>query len=160
DMHQELQVKIKGQVGRKIAVNVDFDDTKDDKRDISVVYTGDPEETVQEAAFGYIVLSRPSTEFVSYSNQLFGVRTRLKYKNAQLMAIGSRTKGVTETKRFNGNVKAERREIADTAYIRRRYYNIAFDPARPIRPGTVRVWLDDRNPATNNPAVTEIGMQT
>ncbi|MBI3542453.1 MAG: hypothetical protein HY075_04160, partial [Deltaproteobacteria bacterium] len=36
NMKQELQVRIKGKVGRKITVNVDFDDTKEDKRDISV----------------------------------------------------------------------------------------------------------------------------
>jgi hypothetical protein len=154
EMKQEMQVKIKGKVGRKIAVNVDFDDTKDDKKDISVVYTGDPGEVVQEAAFGDITLSLPFTEFVSYSKQVFGVRTKLKYKNAQIMAIGSRTKGVTETKRFNGNVVADRREILDTSYVKDRYYDIGFIPGRPIRSGTVRVWRDDLNPATNNPALT------
>jgi hypothetical protein len=149
EMQQELQVRIKGKVGRKITVNVDFDDTKEDKRDISVVYQGDPEEVVQEAAFGDITLSLPSTEFVSYNKQLFGIRTRLKYKRAQLMAIGSRTKGVTETKRFTGTTQFERKEISDTSYIRRRYYNLAFDPARPPLQGTEVVFLDDRI-ATNN----------
>lgn len=157
EMHQELQVKIKGKVGRKIAVNVDFDDTKDDKKDISVVYTGDPEEVVQEAAFGDIVLSLPSTKFVSYSKQIFGVRTKLKYKNAQFMAVGSRTKGVTETKRFNGNVKTERREITDTAYARRRYYNISFVPGRAIRANTVAVFRDDRNGFNNINPNTDAG---
>jgi hypothetical protein len=39
DMDQSLVVNIKGKVGRKITVNVDFDDTKEleQKRDISVV---------------------------------------------------------------------------------------------------------------------------
>ncbi|MBI4396349.1 MAG: hypothetical protein HY548_04580, partial [Elusimicrobia bacterium] len=153
EMKQELQVRIKGKVGRKIAVNVDFDDTRDDKRDISVVYQGDPEELVQEAAFGDITLSLPSTEFVSYSKQLFGVRTRLKYKRAQFMAIGSRTKGVTETKRFSGNTQFERKEISDTAYIRRQYYNIAFDPAHlPMAVGSEKIWLDNRIATDNNAA--------
>jgi hypothetical protein len=73
------------------------------------------------------------------------------------MAIGSRTKGVTETKRFNGNVKANRVEIPDTSYIRHRYYNIAFT-GRPIRPGTIKVWRDDRNIFNNVPGVTQSGM--
>ncbi len=146
DMKQELQVRIKGKVGRKITVNVDFDDTKEDKRDISVVYQGDPEEIVQEAAFGDITLSLPSTEFVSYSKQLFGIRTKLKYKRLQFMAIGSRTKGVTETKRFNGNTQFERKEIPDTAYIRSRYYRLQFEDAHlPIVVGSERVMIDDRN---------------
>lgn len=146
DMKQELQVRIKGKVGRKITVNVDFDDTKEDKRDISVVYQGDPEEVVQEAAFGDITLSLPSTEFVSYSKQLFGIRTKLKYKRLQFMAIGSRTKGVTETKRFNGNTQFERKEIPDTAYIRSRYYKLHFADAHlPIAVGSERVMIDDRD---------------
>ncbi len=148
EMDQELQVRIKGKVGRKITVNVDFDDTKEDKRDISVVYEGDPEEVVQEAAFGDITLSLPATEFVSYSKQLFGVRTRLKYKDAQLMAIGSRTKGITETKRFTGNTKFERKEISDTAYYTRRYYDIVFT-THSIVPGTVEIWRNDNNPDNN-----------
>ncbi|HRY30234.1 MAG TPA: hypothetical protein P5079_09395, partial [Elusimicrobiota bacterium] len=152
EMKQELQVRIKGKVGRKITVNVDFDDTKEDKRDISVVYQGDPDEFVQEAAFGDITLSLPSTEFVSYNKQLFGVRGKLKYKRAQLMAIGSRTKGVTETKRFTGNTQFERKEISDTAYIQRRYYNLAFDTGHaPLQVGSEQIWLDNRVPTDNTP---------
>lgn len=148
EMRQELQVRIKGQVGPKIAVNVDFDDTKEDKRDISVVYTGDPDEFVQEAAFGDITLSLPSTEFVSYSKQLFGVRTRLKYRNAQLTAIGSRTKGTTETRRFNGATKFERRVIRDVDFVKKQFYDLAFT-TRPIQAGSLTVWRDD-GIATNN----------
>ncbi len=156
EMKQELQVRIKGKVGRKITVNVDFDDTKEDKRDISVVYQGDPEEVVQEAAFGDITLSLPSTEFVSYSKQLFGIRTRLKYKRAELMAIGSRTKGVTETKRFNGNTQFERKEISDTSYIRRRYYQMAFDGSHlPLQAGTEEVWIDDRVGTNDTPSTRQ-----
>jgi hypothetical protein len=139
EMRQELQVRIKGKVGRKVTVNVDFDDTKEDKRDISVMYQGDPGEFVQEAAFGDITLSLPATEFVSFSKQLFGVRTKLQYKNATLMAIGSRTKGTTETKRFNGATKFERRVIAGHNYIKKQFYSVAFT-TRPIDLSTVDVW--------------------
>ncbi|MBP9127711.1 MAG: hypothetical protein KBG07_02960 [Elusimicrobia bacterium] len=139
EMRQELQVRIKGKVGRKVTVNVDFDDTKDDKRDISVMYQGDPGEFVQEAAFGDITLSLPATEFVSFSKQLFGVRTKLQYKNASLMAIGSRTKGTTETKRFNGATKFERRVIAGHNYIKDQYYSVAFT-TRPIELSSLVVW--------------------
>jgi hypothetical protein len=162
DIDQELQVRIKGKVGPKITVNVDFDDTKDDRRDISVVYKGDPEELVQEAAFGDITLSLPSTKFVSYSKQVFGLRTELKYKRAKLMAIGSRTKGITETKRFTGNTKFEKREIVDTAYISRRYYDIGFSTVA-IVPGSEEVWRDDRisnNVNTTSMTVEDFGVVT
>lgn len=149
EMRQELQVRIKGKVGRKITVNVDFDDTKEDKRDISVMYQGDPGEFVQEAAFGDITLSLPSTEFVSFSKQLFGVRTKLQYKNVSLMAIGSRSKGTTETKRFNGATKFERRIIPASGYFKKQYYSVAFT-TRPIVAGTEQVWRDDGDSTNNN----------
>ncbi len=155
EMRQELQVRIKGKVGRKITVNVDFDDTKEDKRDISVMYQGDPGEFVQEAAFGDITLSLPSTEFVSFSKQLFGVRTKLQYKNATLLAIGSRAKGTTETKRFNGATKFERRVIPGHNYVKKQYYSVAFT-TRPIVAGTAIVWRDDGIVTNNN--ITTVDM--
>ena len=72
ELQQQLQVRINGQVGRKVTVNVDFDDTKTDKKDISIVYKGDPDEIVQRAAFGDITLSLPQTEFAGYTKQVFG----------------------------------------------------------------------------------------
>ncbi|MCS7184825.1 MAG: hypothetical protein NZ870_02730, partial [bacterium] len=138
---QSLQVRILGTVGRKITVNVDFDDTKPDKRDISVVYKGDPDEVVQEVAFGDIVLSLPATEFVGYSKQVFGIRSYLRYRGLNFWAIASRTKGQTETKRFTGNVTFIKKEISDISYVRRKYYDVAF--STPIMPGTEEIWMDD-----------------
>src|SRR5205807_7404460 len=77
ELQQSLQVRINGQIGRKVTVNVDFDDTKTDKKDISIVYKGDPDEVVQRAAFGDINLSLPQTEFAGYSKQVFGAMAEL-----------------------------------------------------------------------------------
>ena len=123
ELQQSLQVRINGQIGRKVTVNVDFDDTKTDKKDISIVYKGDPDEIVQKAAFGDINLSLPQTEFAGYSKQVFGASAELKYKALKGYFIGSRTKGQTETKEFVGNVILQRLNIPDTSYIRHRFYN-------------------------------------
>jgi hypothetical protein len=123
ELQQQLQVRINGLIGRKVTVNVDFDDTKEDKKDISIVYKGDPDEIVQRAAFGDINLSLPQTEFAGYSKQVFGASAEVKYKALRGYFIGSRTKGQTETKEFVGNVILQRLNIPDTAYIRRKYYN-------------------------------------
>jgi len=123
ELQQSLQVRINGQIGRKVTVNVDFDDTKTDKKDISIVYKGDPDEIVQRAAFGDINLSLPQTEFAGYSKQVFGASAELKYKALKGYFIGSRTKGETETKEFVGNVILQRLNIPDISYIRHRFYN-------------------------------------
>ncbi|MEK9145711.1 MAG: hypothetical protein AAB339_08895, partial [Elusimicrobiota bacterium] len=152
DITQQLQLRMQGKVGPKITVNVDYDDTKLNKQDISVVYQGDPNEVVQNASFGDIDLSLPATEFVSYNKQLFGIRVQLKYKGFNAIFIGSRTKGTTKTKQFKGNTQFVGLDIPDTSYIRRQYYDLTFDnPARlPIQAGSERVFLSRRSGGQQN----------
>jgi hypothetical protein len=166
ELQQQLQVRINGQVGRKVTVNVDFDDTKEDKKDISIVYKGDPDEIVQRAAFGDINLSLPATEFAGYSKQVFGASAELKYKALHAYLIGSRTKGESETKEFVGNVILQRLDIADTSFVRRRFYrytNLTAASAND-RPAinTINVYLDTqdvtRSSATFSPTVKQVDL--
>ncbi|MFI5349459.1 MAG: hypothetical protein ACHQ2Z_07940 [Elusimicrobiota bacterium] len=150
---QQLQLRMQGKVGPKITVNVDYDDTKPNQQDISVVYNGDPNEVVQNVAFGDIDLSLPSTEFVSYNKQLFGIRADVKYKGFKGTVIASRTKGTTKSKQFLGNSQFVAVDILDTGYLRRTYYDLTFGAAArlPIRTGTERVFLSQQSlVATNN----------
>ena len=154
ELAQQLQVRVKGTVKRKITVNVDYDDTVENKKDISIVYKGDPEELVQDAAFGDITLSLPGTEFVSYNKQAFGVMAKLKHKKANFYGVFSRTKGTTETKRFRGSTTFEKKDINDTSYLRRKYYKLALNPSDlPIKPGSEKIYVDDKN-ASNNTILT------
>ncbi len=143
EIDQQLQLRMQGKVGPKITVNVDYDDTKQNQQDISVVYQGDPNEVVQNVSFGDIDLSLPATEFVSYNKQLFGIRADVKYKGFRSSFIGSRTKGTTKTKQFTGNSQFVAVDLQDISYLRRQYYDVTFDnPARlPIQAGSERVFL-------------------
>ncbi|MBI2915427.1 MAG: hypothetical protein HYY07_01050, partial [Elusimicrobia bacterium] len=177
-LEQQLQVRVKGTVGRKVTVNVDFDDTREDKRNISVIYKGDPDEILQEAAFGDISISLPSTEFVQYSKSVFGARAELLFrprtgfsrllpsqlwprylpKQIKTYLIGSRTKGISQTKRFTGNTEPERVEnLKDIDYLRRQFYQLAFSTGpkpltedRPIKIGSEKILLDDQDPNNYN----------
>ncbi len=150
DINQQLQIRMQGKVGEKITVNVDYDDTKADKQDISIVYQGDPQEVVQNISFGDIDLSLPSTEFVSYNKQLFGIRADIKTSRFKATFIGSRTKGQTRLKQFKGNTQFRTVDIMDSSYIRRRYYDITFkSPTRlPLKPGSEKIYIDQQ---TNEP---------
>lgn len=143
-MDQELQMKIKGTVSDRLTLNIDYDDTYSDKKDISIVYKGHPEEFVQEAAFGDITVSLPSTEFTAYSKELFGVKLDTKYKGLTTRTFFSKTKGYSESKQFKGNTKLEKLVIADTSYIRYKYYSVIQDPNNPktIRQNTLKVYID------------------
>jgi len=149
EITQQMQVRMQGKVGQKISVNVDYDDTKADKQDISVVYQGDPNEVVQNVSFGDIDLSLPSTEFVSYNKQLFGIRADLKTNRLKLTFVGSRTKGTTKTKQFSGNTQFQGVDILDTSYLRRKYYDVTFGNTLrlPIKSGTERIYIDQQTQA-------------
>ncbi|MBI5208637.1 MAG: hypothetical protein HY927_01530 [Elusimicrobia bacterium] len=148
DITQQLQLRMQGKVGPKITVNVDYDDTKTNKQDISVVYQGDPNEVVQNVSFGDIDLSLPATEFVQYNKQLFGIRADVKYKGLKASVIGSRTKGQTKILHFYGNTKFTSVDIPDNSYIRRQYYDVSFgDPNRlPIQAGSERLFVAQQTP--------------
>lgn len=149
DITQQLQVRMQGKVGDKITVNVDYDDTKADKQDISIIYQGEPQEVVQSISFGDIDLSLPSTEFISYNKQLFGIRTDIKTGGLKSTIIGSRTKGQTKTKQFKGNTQFKTVDIPDSSYVRRRYYSIIFSSFTsflPIKPGTEKIYIDQQTP--------------
>lgn len=143
DIEQQLQLRMQGKVGPKITVNVDYDDTKQNKQDISVVYTGDPNEVVQNASFGDIDLSLPATEFVSYNKQLFGIRVDLKWKRFDFTFVGSRTKGTTKTKQFKGNTQFVTVDLLDSNYMRRRYYDLTFGDSNrlPIAAASERIFI-------------------
>ena len=164
EITQQMQVRMQGKVGQKISVNVDYDDTKVDKQDISVVYQGDPNEVVQNVAFGDIDLSLPATEFVSYNKQLFGIRTDLKTARFKMTLVGSRTKGLTKTKQFTGNTQFQSVDLPDTNYLRRKYYDVAFTSAGssalgrlPIRAGSEKIYIDQQVP-TQVDNITVFGM--
>ena len=146
EITQQMQVRMQGKVGQKITVNVDYDDTKQDKQDISVVYTGDPNEVVQNVSFGDIDLSLPATEFVSYNKQLFGIRADLKTQRLKFTFVGSRTKGQTKTRQFTGNTQFQGADVLDINYLRRKYYDVTFgNTARlPIKSGSERIYIDQQ----------------
>jgi len=155
EITQQMQVRMQGKVGSKITVNVDYDDTKLDKQDISVVYQGDPNDVVQNVSFGDIDLSLPATEFVSYNKQVFGIRADLKTSHFKLTMIGSRTKGVTKTKQFTGNTQFQSIDIRDIDYLRRKYYDVTFGldgldghlSRLPIKSGSERIYIDQQSQA-------------
>ncbi|MGM0442082.1 MAG: hypothetical protein ACQEQC_06660 [Elusimicrobiota bacterium] len=155
EMDQELRVRIQGKVGDKITVDVDYDDTKpaynEDARQISVMYKGDPDEIIQKAAFGDVSLSLPSTHFVGYSKNVFGISVEGKHEDFEFTAIGSQTKGRTEVKEFTGQTTFEKRDINDTAYRRRKYYTLDLSTSieyLPVEQGTLQVYVDDKDDST------------
>ncbi len=152
DIEQQLQVRVIGQVGRKIFANVDYDDTlpESEQQKISLKYLGDEDELIQEVAIGDIHLDWRDSEFLSYNRSLFGVKVKAKLGKFNLSGVGSMTRGTPESKTFIGKSASKKREILDTSYLRRRYYRSYFDSSHlPLTLGSVEVYIDDQK-GTNN----------
>jgi len=154
---QDLQVRLSGTVGKRVTVNVDYDDTKEQQRDISLIYKGAPDELIEHAQFGDVMLTLPNTEFTGYSKSIFGGDVQLRYKNLNLKVIGAQTKGITKTVTFTGGYSQQKIDIQDVAFIRQKYYKIQTDVTGsiptghlPITPGSEQIWLDDMNGYNNN----------
>jgi hypothetical protein len=128
EMEQQLQVQVEGVVSRKTHVYIDYDDSRENesRNKISVVYKGDEKEFVQEAAFGDLVMTMPSTEFLSYSSSrsVFGGKLNVQKGLFKLLTIASTEKGRTEKETFTSGKEFTVNRINDTNYVRRKYYVI------------------------------------
>lgn len=182
DIRQTFRLKLEGNIGKNILVNVDYDDTRligDETTKIIIQYKGDVQDAVQEAVFGDITLSFPGTKYVSFSESLFGLQLKAGLGDRfTLSAVAAQTKGISEKQTFTGRLRKkeengkEGRVIYDREFLNGTYYYITKDPSQVsafnpsytgepvyIKPGTVEVYIDDRDETNNfgNTFVTETG---
>ncbi len=158
NLEQELQVRLQGKVGKKITVDVDYDDTQDEQRKISIIYAGDPGDVIQEAAFGDILLDLPRTEFAGYNKNLFGAKLKVALDNFRFQAIGAQTKGITVTEKFKGNSSSRTLDKQDVSFTAFKYYYLTkewpgqvnhpelpnYDSAQPLHgivPGSDKIYV-------------------
>jgi hypothetical protein len=175
NLTQELQVKLQGKVGKKINVDVDYDDrtTATDAQKISISYAGDPDEVIQEAAFGDIMLDLPRTEFAGYNKNLFGAKLKIGLDRFRFIAIGAQTKGITVTETFNGNASTRSADINDLSFDTFRYYYLTLDPNQVnhpdvpsfngnfnsrhgLVPGSVKIYLTDNKVTADTVRVNRV----
>ncbi|MEW6102856.1 MAG: carbohydrate binding domain-containing protein [bacterium] len=182
NIDQELEVKIKGIVKKKVSVNVDYSDKSTDvlpaKKTFEVKYAGDKEEVIQEATFGDVALKLPASKFVGYEKSGFGISAKAQtLKNKlNISAIASREKGESRSKSFKGTTTLGSSDMQDTSFIRRRFYQVLgsidmegdkVDKGRiewlkskgylPIKPGSFMVYIDDKDPNNNTSAIPLTG---
>ncbi|MBU2462423.1 hypothetical protein KKH65_06075, partial [bacterium] len=168
NINQELEVKIQGIVKKKVTVNIDYSDKSADiappKKTFEVKYAGEKEEIIQEMNFGDVALEIPETRFVSYKKSGFGINGKAQFlKNTLgLTAIASREKGESRSKEWTGTQSLVLKDISGISFISRRYYQLlaGIDIGTttqggrieylknkgylPIKPGSVKVYIDDQ----------------
>ena len=153
DIQQKLRLKLTGNIGTKIKVDVNYDETllTDEYTKISISYTGDKDETLQDVEFGDMTLQVPSTKYLSYSpQQLFGIKGKVQFGDKMaLTLLAAQSKGITDIQTFTGNLRKKVTngrsgvDIYDTGYITGQYYYLTKNPKVVIKPGSVMIYRDD-----------------
>ncbi|MDH5716515.1 MAG: hypothetical protein OEZ22_02630 [Spirochaetia bacterium] len=126
---KSLQVNIKGKIGKKITVDVDYDkDENESKNTFKVQYKAlRKREFVQEVTMGNIDLKFPKREFIVFEQQnkkTLGIESKMKRGKLELQAIAALSQGEHNIQNFTGNSKKTGKLISEYEFINRKYYQL------------------------------------
>lgn len=177
-IRQTLQVGLHGRVGKHTHVEVDYSDSGDalgggyggysggfggaKEQKIRVWYEGGQDNILKTLSFGDITLNLPNTRFLNVNRNLFGLEAVAALGGVKMTAFGSRSKGISETRRLSGRSRRAGSgygggvQISDANYVKERFYSILLgedgllhDSYPPIKKGSEEIYIDD-NVAGNN----------
>ncbi|MCX8094155.1 MAG: hypothetical protein N3E50_08325, partial [Candidatus Goldbacteria bacterium] len=168
-IEQPLRVMLKGQIGKKIFIDINYDDneeariTAEDKK-ISVRYQGEKDETLQEVSFGDMSFDLPNTRYIRSPQSLFGIKSKLSLLDNRLrMMFGwAQPKGITEKQYFKGTLREKETNnkpgttLRDIDFIKNQYFYLTKDytkitglnpfhtgPQISVVPGSVIIYIDE-----------------
>jgi len=115
-LDQEQQFTVVGKIGEKVDVHIDQNTERsfDFENNLSITYTGEPEEIIEKIEAGNISLSLPSTKYVSFNEQssgLFGLKMVNRFGPLRLTGVASTEKNESKQQTFTGQSSDQNREI-------------------------------------------------
>ncbi len=133
-MEQETNLRLTGNIGEKIAVNLKYNSRQDeqifDANNVNVKYTGSEDEFVKSIEGGNITLALSGSRYISYSTSsqgLFGITSKFKYGNLDLNVIASKEESQKNTQSYVGTSQADSTIVRSKDYAPRNMYYLA-DP--------------------------------
>ncbi|MBD3163075.1 MAG: hypothetical protein GF355_15565, partial [Candidatus Eisenbacteria bacterium] len=156
DMKQELNLRLAGNIGDKVTVEIDQSSqavTPLENR-VKIHYTGYEDEVVQRVDLGNTSLNLPNTRYVSSGGThkgLFGINARGRLADVELNMILSKQEGETSSKSTTRSSETQTTQINDLNYVANQYFFLS-DPEGPpleLDTSTLLVFLDDWD-GTNN----------
>ncbi|MBU1702514.1 MAG: cell surface protein SprA [Candidatus Eisenbacteria bacterium] len=156
DMKQELNLRLSGNIGDKVSVDVDQNSaavTPLENR-IKIHYTGYEDEIIQRVDLGNTSLSLPGTRYVSYGGShqgLFGINAQAKMGDVGLNMILSKQEGETASKTVTRSSEMTTILIKDLNYQGNQYFFFSDPNLNPtnIDANSVFVFVDDANGYNN-----------
>ncbi len=98
EFDQQISMNVVGKIGEKMAITANFDNnnTFDFENDLKVEYTGFEEDIIQKIEIGNVSLPLQNT-LITGAQNLFGVKTQLRFGRLYVTAVASTQRGTSES---------------------------------------------------------------
>ncbi|MBW8051634.1 MAG: cell surface protein SprA [Cytophagales bacterium] len=163
DFDQSINMNVIGKIGEKLKLNVnwDTDATFEFENNIKIQYTAFEEDILQKIEAGYVSMPVKSS-LIRGSQNLFGIKTQLRFGRLDVTAIVSSQRGRTEEITITGGAQTREFEIKCADYDENRHFFLAqyfrdqYENAlnnipiinSPVNISRVEVYLINRSNAT------------
>ncbi|WP_448519241.1 T9SS outer membrane translocon Sov/SprA [Rhodoflexus sp.] len=120
---QQIQLNLVGKIGTKLNLNFNWDTKSSFQFENTFLtgYTAQEEDIIQEVNVGNV--SMPvSNGLITGAQNLFGVKTRLRFGKLWINAIASQSRGTVETMRIRGGAQVRPFEIRADSYDENRHF--------------------------------------
>ncbi len=123
DFEENIKMDIQGTIGDKVKLGITYDTkaTFDFENKTKIGYTGDEDEIIQKIEAGNI--SMPLTgSLITGSQNLFGIKTELKFGNLTMTNVFSQQKGKRKTIEVEGGAQLQEFEVEVADYDKNRHF--------------------------------------
>lgn len=126
EFDQQISMNVVGKIGEKMAITANFDNnnTFDFENDLKVEYTGFEEDIIQKIEIGNVSLPLQNT-LITGAQNLFGVKTQLRFGKLYVTAVASTQRGKSESIQINSGVdggQGREFEIRGSDYDENRHF--------------------------------------
>lgn len=160
---QQIQLNVVGKIGEKLRLNANWDTqaTFDFENQIKLEFTGTPNEIIQKIEAGNVSLPLNGS-LISGGQNLFGIKTALKFGPLMVTTVASQQKGKTQSVSATGGAQVtEFRKRGDDYDYNRHFFLNHFFRSRyehalkgrpnlnsPITITRMEVWITNNNSAS------------
>lgn len=103
EFDQQISMNVVGKIGEKLSIVADFDNNNsfDFENNLKVEYTGFEEDILQKIEIGNVSLPL-SNSLITGAQNLFGVKTQLRFGKLDITAVASTQRGKSDEIEING----------------------------------------------------------
>jgi cell surface protein SprA len=126
EFDQQISMNVTGKIGEKLSITADFNNNNsfDFENQLKVEYTGFEEDILQKIEVGNVRLPL-SNSLISGAQNLFGVKTLLRFGNLDVTAVASTQRGKVDNLQVDGGADGGQGrdfEIRASEYEENRHY--------------------------------------